>query len=256
MDLKLADRTAMVTGGTRGIGRAIVETLLREGCRVAFCARTAEAVEAAAEQLSAIGPEVTGSTVDVADGAAVKNWVESTADAAGGLDIFISNASALAVENSADAWQRSLQVDVLCPLHAVEAAQPHLEAAAAKRGDAAVLAISSISGALSMNAQAYGAMKAALDHYISGLAKDLAPTKIRANTLSPGTIYFEDGFWGSVERDNPEFFASMIDQNPLGRMGSPQEIADGAAFLVSPRASFITGSNMVVDGGFLPCVRF
>ena len=107
-----------------------------------------------------------------------------------------------------------------------------------------------------MQAESYGAMKAALNHYVSGKAKELAKSKVRANTLSPGTIYFEDGFWGNIERNQPEFFEQMRAMNPTGRFGTPQEVADAALFLVSPRASFVTGTNMVVDGGIKPCVSF
>ena len=244
------------TGGTQGIGRAIVETLLKEGCRVAFCARTADAVEAAASDLASIGPEVEGTALDVAEKSAVQDWVHSTAGRFGGLDIFISNASAMTDGVTEADWLQAMRVDVLCPVNALEAGRPLLEASAARHGDAAVLAISSVSAALSQRAEAYGAVKAALEHYISGLAKDLAPAGVRANALSPGTIYFESGFWHEVERNNPARFASATERNPMGRMGTPQEIANAAAFLVSPRASFVTGSNMVVDGGIKPCVSF
>ena len=256
MDLQLHGKVAMVTGGTRGIGRAIVEALLAEGCRVAFCARSADGVASASSELGGAGSDVAGTAVDVSDGDGVKRWVKDTAAQFGGLDIFISNVSAMARSLSAEDWQKSLQIDVLCPQFALAEAQPLLEAAAQKNGDAAVLAISSVSGVLSMQAESYGAMKAALCHYISGKAKELARVKVRANTLSPGTIYFEDGFWGEIERNQPEYFEQMREMNPTQRFGTPQEVADAALFLVSPRASFVTGSNMIVDGGIKPCVSF
>ncbi len=256
MDLQLDGKVAMVTGGTRGIGRAITEVLLEEGCRVALCARSAEGVVAATEELSSIGPDVMGMPVDVSDSAAVKEWASAVTSEFGKLDIFISNVSALAHGTSEEDWLQSLKVDVLCPRAVLEVAKPFLESAAAENGDAAVLAISSVSGNLSMKSESYGAIKAALDHYMSGLAKELAPAKVRVNALSPGTIFFEDGFWGNVKRGDPDFFNAMVQQNPMKRMGTPREVAQAAAFLVSPKASFVSGSNMIVDGAIKPCVSF
>ena len=256
MDLELDGKVAMVTGGTRGIGRAIVEVLLEEGCRVALCARNAEGVTAATEELAKIGPEVMGSAVDVSDSKAVKDWVNAVTAKFGRLDVFVSNVSALARGTTEEDWLQSLKVDVLCPVAAMEVAKPFLESAAAENGDAAVLAISSVSGNLSMKTESYGAMKAALDHYMSGLAKELALAKVRVNALSPGTIFFDDGVWGNVKRADPDFYQAMVQQNPMKRMGTPREVANAAAFLVSPKASFVSGSNMMVDGAIKPCVSF
>ena len=248
MDLQLKGKSAVVTGGTRGIGRAIADLLADEGANVAICARNAGQVAEAVKALEKKGVKAFGQAVDIADGPALKAFVGAAAEALGGLDILVSNASALVQGNAEEAWQAMFDIDILGAVRTYEAARPHLEKAAADKGDAAFVITSSISAAETDNPNCYGAMKAALIHYAKGVAREGAPKKIRCNVVSPGTVFFEDGVWGGVKRNAPAFFETMIKRNPTGRMATPEEIAAATVFLASPRSAFTTGINMVVDG--------
>jgi 3-oxoacyl-[acyl-carrier protein] reductase len=253
MDLGLKGLRALVTGGSRGIGRSIVEVLAAEGTSVAFCARTAADVEAAVSALTADGAAVTGGVADVGDPGSLRAWVTSAAENLGGIDIVVANVSALALAATPNAWQLSFDVDMMGTVGLVEAALPHLERSAA----ASIVTISSVSGReIDFAAGAYGAMKAAIIHYTQALAYQLAAKGIRANTVSPGNTYFAGGAWQSMEQGNPEFFAEALALNPTGRMAAPEEIARGVAFLASPAASFVTGTNLVIDGALTRGVQF
>ena len=249
MDLQLKGKTAVVTGASRGIGRAIAELFAEEGANVAICARNPEQVAEAVKALEAKGVKAFGQAVDIADAPGLKGFVEAAAKALGGLDILVSNASALVQGNAEDAWQAMFEIDVMGAVRSFEAARPFLEQAAAKNGDAAFLITSSISAAETDNPNSYGAMKAAQIHYAKGVARENAPKKIRCNVVSPGTVFFEGGVWGNVKQNAPGFFETMIKRNPTGRMATPEEIAAATVFLASPRSAFTTGINMVVDGG-------
>jgi 3-oxoacyl-[acyl-carrier protein] reductase len=244
MDLQLNGTRVLVTGGTRGIGRAVVEAFLDEGAVVGFCARNSKEVAATQKSLSERG-KVTGSTVDVADAAALAAWVDQSADTFGGLDAVVANVSALAIPDTDENWELSLNVDVMHTVRLVKAAMPHLE----KSQAASIIAISSVSGRESDFASGpYGTAKTAIIGYIHGLAMQLAPQGIRANTVSPGNTYFAGGVWESIENGDPDFFATAVGLNPTGHMGTPQEIAAPVVFLASPVASRISGTNLVVDG--------
>jgi 3-oxoacyl-[acyl-carrier protein] reductase len=245
MDLGLKGLKAVVTGGTKGIGRAIAQTLIAEGAHVAFCARHPEEVAATAAALASPGVTVLGRAVDVGDGPALAAFVQEAATALGGIDIVVANVSALAIGNDEAGWKSGFEVDMMGTVRLVNAAMPHLEAST----QAAIVTISSVSAReIDFAAGPYGAFKAAIVHYTQGLAFHLAGKKIRANTVSPGNTYFPGGVWTQIEQGNPELFAQALALNPTGRMGTPQEMANAAAFLASPAASFITGTNLVVDG--------
>jgi 3-oxoacyl-[acyl-carrier protein] reductase len=253
MDLGLKGLRAVVSGGTKGIGRAIAETLAAEGADVAICARNADEVKAAVAALAKKGVRATGKVADVADAAALKGFVEASAAELGGLDIVVANVSALAIAGDEEGWRRGFDVDLMHSVRLVNAAMPFLE----KSKAAAIVTISSVSGReIDFAAGPYGAFKAALIHYTQGLAYQLAGKNIRANTVSPGNTYFEGGVWNKIKDGNPGLYETALALNPTGRMGTPQEMANAAVFLASPAASFITGTNLVVDGALTRGVQF
>jgi 3-oxoacyl-[acyl-carrier protein] reductase len=244
MDLQLSGTRVLVTGGTRGIGRAVVEAFLAEGADVAFCARSRDEVSETQATLSERGT-VRGATVDVGDAEALAAWVEESAESLGGLDVVVANVSALAIPDTEENWQASLNVDLMHTVRLVRAAMPHLEASEA----ASVIAISSVSGRESDFASGpYGTAKTAIVGYIHGLAMQLANQGIRANTVSPGNTYFEGGVWQNIETGNPDLFKTAMDLNPTGHMGTPEEVAAPVVFLASHLARRISGTNLVVDG--------
>lgn len=253
MDLGLQGKRAIVTGGSRGIGRAIAERLAAEGYNVAICARDAGQVAEAVTALEAKGVRAIGDSVDVADSTALKAWIDGTAGALGGLDVLVANVSALAGDSGEEAWRRAFEIDMLGTLHTINAAEPHL----ARSDSGAIVAISSVSALQYFGGvRAYNSIKAALINHISNVAHELAPKGIRANSVSPGTIYFKGGVWHDRELQQPEFYQAALKLNPMGRMGTPEEVANAAVFLASPAASFITGANLIVDGALSQGVQY
>lgn len=251
MDLQLDGKKVLLTGATRGIGRAIAERLALEGADVAICARSSDAVAETVATLAATGVRAWGAALDVADTYALRNWVERAATTLGGIDIVVANASALSFGLSHKAFQAAFDVDLMHTVTLVEAAMPHLERSRA----GSIVAIASIAAVEDLpinhySGASYGAMKAALLSYMKSLARAVAPKGIRANVVSPGNTLFEGGAWQQIEREEPDVFRSAIALTPMGRMARPEEIANVVVFAASPAASFVTGANLVVDGAF------
>ena len=251
MDLGLKGKNALVTGGTKGIGRAIAALFAAEGANVALCARNADEVAATTKALAASGARLWGRALDVGDPAALKQWIADAAGEFGGIDALVCNVSGLAIGDTPETWEKSFRVDMMHTVNSVAAALPWLE----KSTSAAVVIVSSVSGfEVDFAAGSYGAFKAALIHYAKGLSHQLVGKGVRVNAVSPGNTYFEGGVWQNIEKGSPDFFKSAMALNPTGRMGTPEEVAAGVVFLASPAASRISGANLVIDGALTKAV--
>jgi NAD(P)-dependent dehydrogenase (short-subunit alcohol dehydrogenase family) len=251
MDLGLKGKRAVITGASKGIGRAIAEGFAAEGADVAICARNADEVGIAVATLKSKGVNAFGRALDVADGTALSGWIAASAKDLGGIDALVCNVSALAVGDNADTWDKSFRVDMMHTVNAVAAAVPYLE----KSKSASIVLISSVSGfEVDFAAGSYGAMKAALIHYAKGLSRQLVGKGIRVNCVSPGNTYFDGGIWQTIEKNMPDLYNSTLKVNPSGRFGTAQEVANGVVFLSSPMASRISGTNLVIDGALTVAV--
>jgi 3-oxoacyl-[acyl-carrier protein] reductase len=246
MDLQLTGARVLVTGGTRGIGRAIVEAFADEGAAVEFCARDAGEIETTEKALAGRGGGVRGVQVDVRDGASLTAWVAAASERLGGIDAVVANVSALAIPDTEENWYTSFEVDLMHTVRLATAALPHLEASS----NGSIVAVSSVSGREADFASGpYGTMKTAIVGYISGLALQLAGRGVRANVVSPGNTYFEGGVWQQIQQGNPDLYATAVALNPTGQMGTPEDSARAVVFLSSPVSSRTTGTHLVVDGG-------
>jgi 3-oxoacyl-[acyl-carrier protein] reductase len=253
MELGLTGKRAIVTGGTRGIGRAVVNLLVAEGCDVGLCARNAKEVDEAVAALSQTGRKAIGGAVDVTDSAALRRWVAETAESLGGLDILVPNASALVETASEEDWRLGMEVDILGTVRAVEAAMPFLE----KSDAASIVGIASAAAiAVSGGMRAYTGHKAAVIAYVASLSSVNGRKGIRANTVSPGAIFFEGGVWDHRKQHEPERYAGAMKRAPFGRLGTAEEVANAVVFLASPAASYISGTNLMVDGAASPRIQY
>jgi NAD(P)-dependent dehydrogenase (short-subunit alcohol dehydrogenase family) len=255
MDLGLKGKRALVTGSTRGIGRAIAETLLAEGASVAICARSADDVDAAVRELSELAPDgaqVLGGPVDASDLASIESWIASSAQGLGGIDIYVHNTSAKPQKALAD-WQKNFQVDLVALVGGVAAAREALA-----DGGGALVSIGTTAAAehFGSGSGSYSAFKAAVTNWTLGQAQVLGAQGIRCNVVSPGPVFVEGGDWDAVRSARPEFYEATVAAHPTGRIGNPADIANAVAFLAGDAAAHVNGANLTVDGGFLKRVDY
>jgi 3-oxoacyl-[acyl-carrier protein] reductase len=246
--LGLSGKGVVVTGGSRGIGRAVALAFAEEGAHVAICARGAEALRQTGDELRARGENVHAEVCDVSDAAALTRFLGSARTALGRVDVLVHNASALASGDDEAGWRHSIDVDLLAAVRATRTVVPWLEAA----GGGAIIYLSSTLGGLEGDGSApvaYASVKSALVGHSKMMALRLAPKGIRVNCVAPGSIEFPGGVWAKLRREDPAGYGRIRSTIPSGRLGTAEEVANAVVFLASDAASWITGVTLAVDGG-------
>ena len=254
MDLGLKNKRVLITGGTKSIGRAMVDGFLAEGAVVGFCARDEKLVKEREKEWQAKQGRVSGAALDVTDDPALKKWIDGFA-AQGGIDHFIANVSALGTDDSPAGWAKSIAIDIVSTVESVRHAMPHL----LKSGTGATC---TIIGTVSLVETAagpvlpYRSVKAALVPFMKSLAIERAPKGVRVNMVSPGSILDDGNSWGRLRDAGAERYTRTLARNPMGRMGTPQEVAACVVFLAGAPASFVSGANFIVDGAITTRVQY
>jgi 3-oxoacyl-[acyl-carrier protein] reductase len=246
MNIDLTGKRVVVCGGSRGIGRAIALACAEAGAAVSICARDAETLDQARNEIAAHGHQAHAAVCDLADADQIARYIPAAAEALGGIDILVNNASGFGSTDDEAGWEKSLNVDLQATVRATRAATPFLE----QSGAGAIVNISSTSAFHpSVRTTPYGVAKAAVVQYTRNRAAALAPQRIRVNCVAPGSIEFPGGSWEKRKTDNPQLYNAILRGIPFGRLGHPEEVARVVLFLVSPLANWVTGQTIMVDGG-------
>jgi 3-oxoacyl-[acyl-carrier protein] reductase len=238
----------VICGGSKGIGRSMALAFAAAGANVSTCARGEPALNDVKHELAALGATVHTRACDLGDAAAIESYVHEAADALGGIDVLVNNASGYGFTDDDEGWMAGFNVDLMAAVRASRHALPWLKAS--KRG--CILHTSSIAAFHpGVRGPAYAAVKAALSQYTTSQALQLAEHRIRVNAIAPGSIEFAEGLWDRRKTEAPQLYQRTLAKIPFGRFGTPEEIAHAALFLASPYASWITGQTLCVDGGQL-----
>lgn len=253
MDSGLKGKRVLVTGSTRGIGLATAKAMAAEGASVAIGSRDAAVVDTVVADINAGGGHAVGSVLDVMDAKKYKTWIDASADALGGIDVFVHNVSVGGGMDGEKSWYDSFEVDLMGAVRGCEYAADHLHAS-----DAGSVIFVSTTAAIEtfMAPMAYNALKASLITYAKQLDQAWGPHGTRVNCVSPGPIYFKGGAWERIRESQVEVYDATLAQMPNGRFGTPEDVANSIVFIGSPLARNICGVNLVVDGGFTKRVQF
>ena len=245
MDLGLQEQVALITGASRGIGRAIALALAAEGCDIALIARGEEKLRETAREVSALGARAMPIVADVTSAEDVARMVSETADTLGRIDILVNNAGGSFPDDD-EGWQNAFRANIEAAVRATHAVVPHMRT----QGGGVIVHVASIWGREAGGGIPYNAMKAAMISHAKNSALALAKDNIRVNSVAPGSIYFEGGSWGRRVEADPEGMERFVKENiAMGRFGTPEEVANVVAFVCSPRASWVTGACINIDGG-------
>ncbi|TBR39705.1 MULTISPECIES: SDR family NAD(P)-dependent oxidoreductase [Dyella] len=244
--LPLPGYRVVIAGGSKGIGRSMALAFAQAGAAVSICARGETALEATREAIAAMDVTAHAQRCDLADATDIARYIEAAAQTLGGIDVLINNASGYGFSDDDAGWEAGFQIDLMAAVRASREALPHLKAS----GRASIIHTSSIAAFHPRrHGAAYAAVKAALSHYTTSQALQLADAGIRVNAIAPGSIEFADGLWDRRRVEAPDMYRNTLAKIPFGRFGTPEEIAHAALFLASPLAGWITGQTLSVDGG-------
>lgn len=245
MDLGLAGKVVVITGASRGIGRAAALGFAAEGAKLAICARGAAALEATAKEIRALGASVHARTADVGKPAELDTFLDAARAEFGRIDVLVNNSSGFGISDDEAGWKVSFDVDVMASVRASWKVVPWMT----EQGGGVIVHISSTSALEAGSPPSYAAAKAALISHSKTLAVALAPAKIRVLSIAPGSIEFPGGVWEQIKNGNRPYYDAIRASIPWGRLGTAEEVASAIVFAASPRASWITGVVISVDGG-------
>lgn len=242
MDINFQNKNVLITGGSKGIGKATALAFAEAGADISICARNLDDLNATVDELKQFNHIVTAFQCDIGDPEQARNFVRVTNESLGGIDIVVNNCSAFALKNGGEEWSRNFAVDLMGTVTITEMA---LELAQVK----SIVNVASISAVTANFTHAYGSIKAAVMHYTKSRGRELAEKMIRMNCVVPGAIEFPGGHWEKIKINKPDIYARRIARAPMGRFGTPEEVANLILFLSSDKASYIAGQSFVVDGG-------